>query len=173
MSAGIRSGVNWMRLCVIPSAPANACTMLVLPIPGTPSSSACPPRMRLIITPRIASRWPTIAALTWVSMAATAARNSFAAASAPAASSADSLTGGSLRGCSKSRSPDHTSGARAWQIARRAQAAADSTSHLSGACRQLSNPPSRAIASGATAPSSISIVRSSRSAASRSASRFA
>ncbi len=40
MSAGMRSGVNWMRLCEIPSALAKERTMLVLPIPGTPSSSA-------------------------------------------------------------------------------------------------------------------------------------
>ena len=81
MSAGIRSGVNWMRLCVIPSAPAKARTMLVLPSPGTPSSSAWPPRMRLISTPRTASRWPTIAAPTCVSIAATVVRNAAAAAS--------------------------------------------------------------------------------------------
>ena len=43
MSAGIRSGVNWMRLWLMPSAPANARTMLVLPRPGTPSSRAWPP----------------------------------------------------------------------------------------------------------------------------------
>ncbi len=40
MSAGIRSGVNWMRLNSRSSASASVRTSSVLPRPGTPSSSA-------------------------------------------------------------------------------------------------------------------------------------
>ena len=39
MSAGIRSGVNWMRLKSSESASARVRTSNVLPSPGTPSSS--------------------------------------------------------------------------------------------------------------------------------------
>ncbi len=41
MSAGIRSGVNWMRLKSVPSTWARVRTRSVLATPGTPSMSAC------------------------------------------------------------------------------------------------------------------------------------
>ncbi len=43
MSAGIRSGVNWMRLKLMSSTSPSVRTSSVLPRPGTPSSSTCPP----------------------------------------------------------------------------------------------------------------------------------
>src|SRR5919202_2745406 len=43
------------------STRAKARTRLVLPRPGTPSSSACPPAMRQVSTPRTTSSWPTMA----------------------------------------------------------------------------------------------------------------
>ncbi len=42
MSAGMRSGVNWMRRAEQPSVVANAFTSVVFATPGTPSSSTCP-----------------------------------------------------------------------------------------------------------------------------------
>ena len=42
MSAGSRSGVNWMRRLPQPSATANALTIVVFATPGTPSSNAWP-----------------------------------------------------------------------------------------------------------------------------------
>ena len=42
MSAGSRSGVNWMRRAEQPSAVANAFTSVVFATPGTPSSSTWP-----------------------------------------------------------------------------------------------------------------------------------
>ena len=44
-SVGMRSGVNWMRAKRTPSAAANARASSVLPTPGGPSSSTCPPAM--------------------------------------------------------------------------------------------------------------------------------
>ena len=41
MSAGIRSGVNWMRLNSAPRTWASVRTSSVLATPGTPSMSAC------------------------------------------------------------------------------------------------------------------------------------
>jgi len=55
MSAGIKSGVNWMRPKRRSRARAKARTRLVFPRPGTPSSRAWPPAIRLISTPRMAS----------------------------------------------------------------------------------------------------------------------
>src|SRR5688572_15929819 len=45
-SAGIRSGVNWMRRKRVPSRHDRVSASSVLPVPGTPSSSACPPASR-------------------------------------------------------------------------------------------------------------------------------
>ena len=42
MSAGIRSGVNWMREYLRCSARASVRSSVVLPRPGTPSSSTWP-----------------------------------------------------------------------------------------------------------------------------------
>ena len=41
ISAGIRSGVNWMRLNSEPSTAARVRASNVFPNPGTPSMSAC------------------------------------------------------------------------------------------------------------------------------------
>ena len=43
MSAGMRSGVNWMREYLSCSARASVRSSVVLPSPGTPSSSTWPP----------------------------------------------------------------------------------------------------------------------------------
>ena len=69
MSAGIRSGVNWMRLKPRSSASASVRTSIVLPRPGTPSSSAWPPASRLISVWRTSSCWPTMKRPTSVSIA--------------------------------------------------------------------------------------------------------
>src|SRR5688500_286943 len=45
-SAGMRSGVNWMRRKRVPSKRDRVSARSVLPVPGTPSSSACPPASR-------------------------------------------------------------------------------------------------------------------------------
>ncbi len=60
MSAGIRSGVNWMRLKSRSIASASVRTSSVLPRPGTPSSRACPPMNRQVRTPWTISSWPTM-----------------------------------------------------------------------------------------------------------------
>ena len=60
MSAGIRSGVNWMRENVSDSVSASVRTSIVLPRPGTPSSSAWPPASMHVRTPSTTSRLPTI-----------------------------------------------------------------------------------------------------------------
>ena len=60
MSAGIRSGVNWIRLKSSASELASVRTSNVLPSPGTPSSSAWPPTNRQVRTPWMISSWPTI-----------------------------------------------------------------------------------------------------------------
>ena len=63
-SAGIRSGVNWMRLNLRFSAEASVRIRAVLPSPGTPSSNACPPTKRQVSTPSMISSCPTMALLT-------------------------------------------------------------------------------------------------------------
>ena len=68
MSAGIRSGVNWMREKPRSSASAMVRTSIVLPSPGTPSSSACEPAIRLISVCRTSWCCPTMYAPTSVSM---------------------------------------------------------------------------------------------------------
>ena len=71
MSAGIMSGVNWMRENTSCSASAMVRTSRVLPSPGTPSSSACEPASMHTITPSTTSWWPTITLPTsWRSAAA-------------------------------------------------------------------------------------------------------
>src|SRR6187402_1867431 len=60
MSAGIRSGVNWMRENSSANDSASVRTSIVLPKPGTPSSSACDPASTQVMTPSITSRLPTI-----------------------------------------------------------------------------------------------------------------
>ena len=56
MSAGIRSGVNWMRENLSPTHSASVRTSIVLPRPGTPSSSACEPASMHVSTPSTTSR---------------------------------------------------------------------------------------------------------------------
>jgi hypothetical protein len=50
-SVGMRSGVNWMRDIERSSAEPSAFTSAVLPIPGTPSRSACPPANSAVSVP--------------------------------------------------------------------------------------------------------------------------
>jgi hypothetical protein len=59
-SAGIRSGVNWIRLNGSESACASVRTSSVLPSPGTPSSSTLPPANRQVSTASTTSSCPTI-----------------------------------------------------------------------------------------------------------------
>ena len=55
ISAGIRSGVNWMRENLRCRTSASVWTRLVLPTPGMPSSSTCPPARRLVTVRLITS----------------------------------------------------------------------------------------------------------------------
>ncbi len=48
MSAGIRSGVHWMRLSSSPRIVPSVSTSLVLASPGTPINSAWPPDKSVI-----------------------------------------------------------------------------------------------------------------------------
>ncbi len=59
-SAGIRSGVNWIRWNFRCSASARVRTSRVLPRPGTPSSSTWPPAIRAVSVSSTISRWPTM-----------------------------------------------------------------------------------------------------------------
>ena len=52
MSAGIRSGVNWTRLNERSSTSLSVRISIVLPRPGTPSSSAWPPASTQVRMPR-------------------------------------------------------------------------------------------------------------------------
>jgi hypothetical protein len=60
MSAGIRSGVNWMRWNSPATARARAFTSSVFPTPGTPSISAWPPASSVTSARSMASFCPTI-----------------------------------------------------------------------------------------------------------------
>ena len=56
MSEGSTSGVNWMRPYCRPSARLKASAVVVLPVPGTSSSSTCPRESTAIrIFSRVAS----------------------------------------------------------------------------------------------------------------------
>ncbi len=59
MSAGSRSGVNWIRRKLHPSVAANALTSVVFATPGTPSSSTCPLASRQVRMSSGTSRGPT------------------------------------------------------------------------------------------------------------------
>ena len=84
MSAGMRSGVNWMRLYCSCRARAIVRTSSVLPSPGSPSSSTWPPAISAIVTPRTTSSCPTMTRETSRSSASTVRRScSIAAPSAP------------------------------------------------------------------------------------------
>jgi hypothetical protein len=56
ISAGIRSGVNWMRLKRQSMTSASDRTRVVFAKPGTPSSNALPPAIRVMTTCRIKAR---------------------------------------------------------------------------------------------------------------------
>src|SRR5262249_23382170 len=59
MSDGIRSGVNWMRLQSTCSSRATVRAMSVFAVPGTPSSSTCPPQIRASSSSSMFSPCPT------------------------------------------------------------------------------------------------------------------
>ncbi len=58
MSAGIRSGVNWMRFQFSPITVPRVSTSRVLPSPGRPTSSACPPDSSAISDRSTTLSWP-------------------------------------------------------------------------------------------------------------------
>src|SRR3982750_1335028 len=58
ISAGSRSGVNWMRWNVAWMVCERVLTSSVLASPGTPSIRQCPPVNRPISTRSTISRWP-------------------------------------------------------------------------------------------------------------------
>jgi hypothetical protein len=60
MSAGMRSGVNWIRENTRATASDSVFSSWVLPRPGTPSSSAWPSHNRHTSTLLTSSVWPTI-----------------------------------------------------------------------------------------------------------------
>ena len=60
MSAGIRSGVNWIRLNEQSMTSAMVRTSMVLPRPGTPSSSTWLFASSPVSVCRTSSRWPTM-----------------------------------------------------------------------------------------------------------------
>src|SRR6266545_1777104 len=60
ISAGMRSGVNWIRLKLQSMTSAIVRTSNVLPRPGTPSRSAWPLARRHVSAWRTRSRWPTM-----------------------------------------------------------------------------------------------------------------
>src|ERR1035437_9824869 len=60
ISAGMRSGVNWMREYFRSKARARVRIRVVLPSPGTPSRSTCPEASRQIRTPSTTSSCPTM-----------------------------------------------------------------------------------------------------------------
>src|SRR6266850_5499323 len=60
-SPGIRSGVNWMRPNCRCRPAANARVIMVLAVPGTPSSRMWPPTRRLVSIMSMTASWPTTA----------------------------------------------------------------------------------------------------------------
>jgi hypothetical protein len=60
MSLGSKSGVHWMRRKSSPMESASARASIVLPTPGTSSSSTCPSQSSARINVSIVSRLPTI-----------------------------------------------------------------------------------------------------------------
>src|SRR5262245_44709456 len=82
MSAGIMSGVNWMRENFDSIAALRHRTSIVLPRPGTPSSRTWPPASSAVMTPSMTSVWPTIIWLMRFLMSAWTARKRDAASRA-------------------------------------------------------------------------------------------
>ena len=68
MSAGIRSGVNWMRLNDRFSVRASVLIISVFASPGTPSSRQWPRANRQISSSSITSSWPTITCESWATI---------------------------------------------------------------------------------------------------------
>ena len=66
ISLGIKSGVNWMRLKLRPSAFATVCTISVFASPGTPTSKTCPPEKIAQMISSTTCSCPTITFCTWV-----------------------------------------------------------------------------------------------------------
>src|SRR5690349_8555014 len=64
MSAGTRSGVNWIRANEPPTTLARVSTASVLATPGTPSSRQCPRASSATNIRSIIRSWPTITRLT-------------------------------------------------------------------------------------------------------------
>ena len=62
-SEGTRSGVNWMRRKLPPTAEASVLMVSVLARPGTPSSSTWPPVSSATITRSSIASWPMITRL--------------------------------------------------------------------------------------------------------------
>ena len=58
MSAGMRSGVHWMRFSSRPSTVPRVSVSRVLASPGTPINSACPPARSVIRVSSTTSCWP-------------------------------------------------------------------------------------------------------------------
>ena len=80
-SAGIRSGVNWMRLKSSPKARASVCTINVLAVPGNPVTKQWPPINTAISNSSRTCSWPTTMRPKAALMAAMARRKSAAMAS--------------------------------------------------------------------------------------------
>src|SRR5689334_6736608 len=64
MSEGTRSGVNWMRWKLPPTATASVSAASVLATPGTPSSRQCPPASSAVSSRSMSRSCPTITFLT-------------------------------------------------------------------------------------------------------------
>ena len=93
MSAGMRSGVNWMRLNGRSRMSARALMSRVLASPGTPVIRQCPPVNRAVRTRSMASSWPTITRRSSPRMRSRLRARSRAAATA-ASAAAESPAGG-------------------------------------------------------------------------------
>ena len=125
MSAGMRSGVNWMRLESVPRTCARVRTNKVLATPGTPSMRACWPVKTAMSAWSTASRWPMMTLptsaraaarrlLSWsrLSMPQASARNASIFASIAAASFFHDRPASSRRPRSISPAPVEVSASR-------------------------------------------------------------
>src|SRR5215213_483410 len=69
-SAGIRSGVNWMRRKRQPMRRVRVRASSVLPVPGAPSSSMCPPATSEVMARLLTFSWPRMTRSSWLRSAA-------------------------------------------------------------------------------------------------------
>ncbi len=76
MSAGSRSGVNWMRLTLQSTLLASALASIVLPTPGTSSTSRWPSASSTVVAISTASRLPSMTVSTAAMTARLSSRNS-------------------------------------------------------------------------------------------------